>query len=187
MLKNPDKFKHSIEETMNERPYEDANYTSHHMGMGFSISKRGELYMISQGCGGGYGDPLEREPDLVIKDIEERLTTAEWAKKLYKVEFDEETLVVDEEGTKKLRAAYREQRKKQGVPYAEFVKKHVKDVPPKDIPFYGSWNSDLSTVSGNNPGPVYFEHPKDVEIRKLEEELEAVRKVAGVEAKDKRT
>ncbi|MGY9000801.1 MAG: hydantoinase B/oxoprolinase family protein, partial [Rhodospirillales bacterium] len=196
MLKNPDKFKHSIEETMNERPYEDANYTSHHMGMGFSISKRGELYMISQGCGGGYGDPLEREPDLVIKDIEERLTTAEWAKKLYKVEFDEETLVVDEEGTKKLRAAYREQRKKQGVPYAEFVKKHVKDVPPKDIPFYGSWNSDLSTVYAgspddkrdpNNPGPVYFEHPKDVEIRKLEEELEAVRKVAGVEAKDKRT
>tara|TARA_R110002111_G_scaffold249743_1_gene313820 strand:- start:2994 stop:3494 length:501 start_codon:yes stop_codon:yes gene_type:complete len=165
------------------------------MGMGFSISKRGELYMISQGSGGGYGDPLERDPALVIKDIEERLTTPEWAKKLYKVEFDEETLVVDEEGTKKLRDAYREQRKKQGVPYAEFVKKHVSDVPPKDIPFYGSWNSDLSTVYAgspddkrdpNNPGPVYFEHPKDVEIRKLEEELEAVRKKSGIEAKDKR-
>jgi N-methylhydantoinase B/oxoprolinase/acetone carboxylase alpha subunit len=196
MLKNPDKFKHSIEETMNERPYEDANYTSHHMGMGFSISKRGELYMISQGSGGGYGDPLERDPALAIKDIEEKLTTRDWVRKLYKVEFDDETLIVDEAATKKLRDAYREQRKKQGVPYAEFVKKHVKDVPPKDIPFYGSWNSDLSFVYAgsnddkrdpNNPGAVYFEHPKDVEIRKLEEELEEVRKASGIEAKDKRT
>lgn len=195
MLKDPDKFKHSIEETMNEQPYEGANYTTHHMGMGFSISKRGELYMISQGSGGGYGDPLERDPALAIKDIEENLTTPDWVRKLYKVEFDEETLIVDEEATKKLRDAYREQRKKQGVPYAEFVKKHVKDVPPKDIPFYGSWNSDLSMVYAgslddkrdpNNPGAVYFAHPKDVEIAKLEAELEAVRKEAGIEAKDKR-
>jgi len=131
----------------------------------------------------------------VIKDIEERLTTPDWAKKLYQVVFDEETLIVDEEATKKLRAKYREKRKKQGIPYAKFVKKHVKDHPPKNIPFYGSWNSDLSTVYAgsiddkrdpNNPGPVYFEHPKDVEIRKLETELEAIRKKAGVEAKDKR-
>lgn len=196
MLKNPEKFKHTIEETMNEQPYEGATYTTHHMGMGYSISQRGELYMISQGSGGGYGDPLERDPALVIKDIEEHLTTPDWAKKLYKVEFDEETLVVDEEATEKLRAEYREQRKKQGTPYAEFVKKHVKDTPPENIPFYGSWNSDLSFVYAgspddkrdpNNPGPVYFAHPKDVEIERLETELREVREQAGIPPKDTRT
>ncbi len=195
MLNEPEKFKHSIEETMNEQPYEDAKYSTHHMGMGFSISNRGELYMISQGSGGGYGDVLERDPQSVIQDIEERLITPEWARKLYYVVFDEETLIVDEEATIKLRADYREQRKKQGVPYAEFVKKHVKSEPPKDIPFYGSWNSDLSFVYAGslddkrdpqNPGAIYFQHPKDVEIAKLEAELEDVLNKAGLEPKDKR-
>jgi acetone carboxylase alpha subunit len=195
MLSEPERFKHSIAETMNEQPYENAKYSSHHMGLGFSISKRGELYMISQGSGGGYGDVLERDPELVIKDIEERLITPDWAKKIYHVAFDEETLIVDIEATKKLRDDYREQRKKQGVPYAEFVKKHVKSEPPKDIPFYGSWNSDMSFVYAGsrddkrdpqNPGAVYFENPKDVEIAKLEVELEAVRKQAGIPPSDKR-
>ncbi|MFT5426362.1 MAG: acetone carboxylase alpha subunit [Gammaproteobacteria bacterium] len=195
MLSEPERFKHSIAETMNEQPYENAKYSSHHMGLGFSISKRGELYMISQGSGGGYGDVLERDPALVIKDIEERLITPDWAKKIYHVAFDEETLIVDVEATEKLRADYREQRKKQGVPYAEFVKKHVKSEPPKDIPFYGSWNSDMSFVYAGsnddkrdpqNPGAVYFANPKDVEIAKLEAELETVRNQAGIPPSDKR-
>ncbi|RKZ71491.1 MAG: acetone carboxylase subunit alpha, partial [Gammaproteobacteria bacterium] len=87
MLEEPEKFKHSIAETMNEQPYENAKYSTHHMGLGFSLSKRGELYMISQGSGGGYGDVLERDPQLVIKDIEERLITPDWAKKIYHVAF----------------------------------------------------------------------------------------------------
>ncbi|MBT7952130.1 MAG: acetone carboxylase subunit alpha [Gammaproteobacteria bacterium] len=195
MLKEPEKFKHSIEETMNEQPYEDAKYTTHHMGLGFSISNRGELYMISQGSGGGYGDPLERDPFLVIKDIEENLITPDWARKLYHVAFDDETLIIDEKATDKLRADYREQRKRQGLPYAEFVKKHVKSEPPKDIPFYGSWNSDMSVVYAGsnddkrdpqNPGPIYFAHPKDVENVKLEAELESVRKEAGIPPRDNR-
>ena len=195
LLENPEKFKHSIPEIMNERPFEDATYTTHHLGLGFDISKRGELYMISQGSGGGYGDPLERDPNYVIMDIEEGLITPDWAKKLYKVEFDEKTLAVDVDGTEKLRAAYREQRKKQGVPYAEFVKTHVKDHPPEDIPFYGSWGDDYDYVycgsindkrDAKNPGPIYMTHPKDVRIAELEAELTAVRKEAGLPPKNER-
>tara|TARA_R110002094_G_scaffold139809_4_gene130836 strand:- start:2200 stop:2700 length:501 start_codon:yes stop_codon:yes gene_type:complete len=165
------------------------------MGMGFDISKRGELYMISQGTGGGYGDPLERDPTYVIMDIEEGLITSDWAKKLYKVEFNEETFALDLEATEKLRADYRELRKQQGKPYAEFVKAHVKDTPPENIPFYGSWNSDLDTVyagsiddkrDAKNPGPIYVTHPKDVRIEELEAELEAVRKQAGIPSQDTR-
>ena len=195
LLTNPEQFKHSIDEIMNEQSLVGAEYTTHHMGMGFDISKRGDLYMISQGSGGGYGDPLERDPEYVIMDIEEGPITPDWAKKLYKVEFNEETLALDMEATEKLRADYRETRKKQGLPYAEFVKKHVKDTPPADIPFYGSWNGDNEVVyAGNpndkrdarNPGPIYVTHPKDVRINELEAELEAVRKQAGIPSQDTR-
>ena len=34
------------------------------MGLQFDVAKDGELYMISQGAGGGYGDVLERDPDV---------------------------------------------------------------------------------------------------------------------------
>jgi N-methylhydantoinase B/oxoprolinase/acetone carboxylase alpha subunit len=195
LLNNPEKVTHSIPEIMNEQPFENAKYSTHHMGLGFDLSKRGELYMISQGAGGGYGDPLERDPGLVIKDIEENLITPDWAKKLYKVVFDEETLIVDEEATNKLRDKTREQRKKQGLPYAEFVKKHVKPEPPENIPFYGSWNSNFDVVYAGsnddkrdpkNPGPIYFPHPKDVRIAELEAELESVRNQSGIKAIDTR-
>jgi acetone carboxylase alpha subunit len=194
MLTKPEQFKHSIPEIMNEEPFDDARYSSHHLGMGFDISKRGELYMISQGSGGGYGDLLERDPSLVIQDIEESLITADWAKKLYKVVFNEDTLAIDQKATAQLRDEYREQRKKQGLPYDKFVKKYVKDTPPKDIPFFGSWNGENDMVycgtnekrDAKNPGPIYMTNPKDVSIANLEIELAQVRSQAGIKSPDKR-
>ena len=44
-------MRHSIHEIMNEQPFENAIYTTQHLGLGFDISKRGALYMISQGSG----------------------------------------------------------------------------------------------------------------------------------------
>jgi N-methylhydantoinase B/oxoprolinase/acetone carboxylase alpha subunit len=99
LLNQPERFKHSIAEIMNERPFENATYTTHHMGMGFEISKRGELFMISQGAGAGYGDLLERNPAAVIRDIEEGLMSQGLAARLYKVKFDPITLAIDTQGT----------------------------------------------------------------------------------------
>lgn len=195
MLKHPEQFKYSIPEIMNEEPFENAKYSTHHMGLGFDLSKRGELFMISQGSGGGYGDPLERDPALVIKDIDENLLTPDWAKKLYKVAFDETSLVIDQDATRKLRDNAREKRKKQGMPYAEFVKKHVRQEPPENIPFYGSWNDNYDVVYAgskddlrdpDNPGPIYFAHPKDVRIAELEAELDTIRNQSGIKATDTR-
>ncbi|MBL4803020.1 MAG: hydantoinase B/oxoprolinase family protein [Emcibacter sp.] len=195
LLNEPEKFKHSIPEIMNEQPFEGADYSTHHMGLGFDLSKRGELFMISRGSGGGYGDPLERDPHLVIQDIEESLITPDWAKKLYHVIFNEETLKIDKEATKAERDTMRTQRKAQGLPYDEFVKKYVKPHPPENIPFYGSWNGDNDVVyagslddkrDAKNPGPIYMTHPKDVRISELEAELTAVRDEAGISPKDTR-
>ncbi|HWY23609.1 MAG TPA: hydantoinase B/oxoprolinase family protein, partial [Nevskia sp.] len=58
---------------MNERPIPGGKYTSQDMGMTFELCQEGEIYMICQGSGGGYGDVLERDPELVMKDLREDL------------------------------------------------------------------------------------------------------------------
>src|SRR3546814_9324409 len=77
------------------------------MGMTFEICNEGEIYMICQGSGGGYGDVLERDPELVMKDLREDLMSHENAHDIYKVVYDKVNLVVDVEATAELRAAER--------------------------------------------------------------------------------
>jgi N-methylhydantoinase B/oxoprolinase/acetone carboxylase alpha subunit len=180
LLDEPHKFKHSIAELMNERPFEDATYTTHHMGMGFEISKRGELYMISQGAGAGYGDLLERDPAAVIRDIEEGLMSQGVAARLYKVKFDPETLVVDPAGTQALRDDERKARIARGVPYKEFIKTWNKPKPPAHFQYFGCWGDDVGTLyvgspditrDASKPKPNYMRNPKDVRIDELEARL----------------
>lgn len=190
MLNEPEKFRHSIEEIMNEQPFEGARYTTHHMGMGFDISKRGELYMISQGAGAGYGDLLERDPVGVVKDIEEGLMSAEVAARLYKVVFDPATLAIDFDATEQARADERKARIARSVPYAEFVKGWNQPKPPAHLPYFGCWGDDIETLymgspdktrRGDEPKPNYMVHPKDVRIAELEARLAA----AGVPGDEK--
>jgi N-methylhydantoinase B len=46
-------------------------------------------------CGGGYGDPLEREPDQVARDVRDQLLSADSARDDYGVVIDPETGDVD--------------------------------------------------------------------------------------------
>jgi len=54
---------------------------------------KGEMVKGNQAGGGGYGDPLERDPQRVLRDVEERYETRERAETVYKV-----ALAVDEHG-----------------------------------------------------------------------------------------
>ncbi|GHG99646.1 hydantoinase B/oxoprolinase family protein [Pseudodonghicola xiamenensis] len=190
LLNEPEKFRHSIEEIMNEQPFDGAKYTTHHMGMGFEISKRGELFMISQGAGAGYGDLLERDPVNVVKDIEEGLMSPEVAARLYKVVFDPATLAIDFEATEQARAEERQARIDRSVPYAEFVKDWNQPKPPAHLPYFGCWGDEIDTLymgspdvtrRGDEPRPNYMTHPKDVRIAELEARLAA----AGVPGDEK--
>ncbi|WP_163534326.1 hydantoinase B/oxoprolinase family protein [Helicobacter suis] len=140
--KDPEQFDLSMERVMNERPFEGGVYTTYHMGLQFDRSREGELYMIAQGCGGGYGDVLERDPELVMEDLQVGRISEHVASEIYKVVWDKETFVVDEHATKQKRENERKARLKRGLPYDEFVKKHVKDEPPKDLYYYGSWGEE---------------------------------------------
>lgn len=188
LMNTPEKFKHSIEEIMNEQPFEGASYTTHHMGMGFEISKRGELFMISQGAGAGYGDLLERDPTSVIKDIEDGLMSPEVAARLYKVVFDPVTLAIDETATAEARAAERKARIARSTPYSEFVKSWSKPTPPSHLQYFGAWGDDVSvlymgspetTRDAATPRPNYMAHPKDVRIAELEARLAALGGMGG--------
>ncbi len=77
-------------------------------------AKPGQIYLDSadvfqytwQG-GGGWGDPLERDPQKVLRDVQWGRVTAEWARKLYGVVIGPGPADVDEEATKLLRQEIR--------------------------------------------------------------------------------
>ncbi|HKY93263.1 MAG TPA: hydantoinase B/oxoprolinase family protein, partial [Nevskiaceae bacterium] len=191
LAKDPKKFQFSIVDIMNNKPFEGASYTTHHTGLQFELAKRGELYMITQGSGGAYGDVLDRDPANVIKDLEEELISHDTARSVYKIVYNPETLVLDREATQKARDAERADRKKRALPYKEFVKKWVKPEPPADVPFYGCWDNIEVIYAGPYGGqprttmpasaitPIYMPNPRDVKIAALEariKELEAGKK-----------
>ncbi len=66
-------------------------------------------YHVWEG-GGGYGDPLERSPERVSKDVVHRRISPECAKEIYGVVLDPQTAQVDEAGTRALREDYRKAR-----------------------------------------------------------------------------
>jgi len=176
-----------IVKLMNERPIKGGTYSSNDMGMTFELCNEGEIYMICQGAGGGYGDVLERDPELVMKDLREDLMSHDIARDLYKVVYDEDSLTVDVSATKAARNAERRSRIKRSKPFDAFCKKWVTPEPPTDLPYMGSWN-DTKLIHANNPAigqrltmkanelqGVYMPNPKDLRIMQLEAELAASR------------
>jgi len=183
MADQRDLLRFTIEEIMNERPFPGAKYTSHHMGLQLEYAQPGELYMITQGSGGGYGDVLERDPELVSKDYLDNLISMRPVRDIYHVVLDEQTGAVDVEATQKARDAEREKRKARGLPYKEFVKQWQTDKPPAGVPFYGSWD-DRETLYLGTPDKtcpadaivsVMMPNPKDVRIAELEAEIAALK------------
>ncbi|MFP6680960.1 MAG: hydantoinase B/oxoprolinase family protein [Gammaproteobacteria bacterium] len=174
-----DLLRFTIEEIMNEQPFAGARYSSHHMGLQLEFADPGELYMLTQGSGGGYGDVLERDPELVSKDYLDGLISMRPVQDIYHVILDEQTGAVDVEATNKARDAERGKRKALGKPYKDFVKQWQKDKPPSDVPFYGSWGERetiyLGTPDKTCPSDaiesVMMPDPKDVRIAQLESEL----------------
>lgn len=72
--------------------------------------KAGDLIYVRWLAGGGYGDVLERNPELVRKDIMNQLVSLECAKDVYGVVIDEKTLGLKREETERLKREIRLQR-----------------------------------------------------------------------------
>ena len=185
---NPGSFRYSIEELMNERPFADAVYSTHPMFLGYTLAQRGELYMIAQGTGGGFGDPLDREPADVMRDMDEKLISHDVAWRIYRVVYDKISLRVDVEATKAARNEARRERIAKSKPYKDFVAEWVQPKPSAKVPYYGSWD-DKTMVHAGSPDklhpaaqispPVMMANPLQVKIDKLQAELTALRGTRG--------
>ena len=65
--------------------------------------KAGDAIEITVPNSGGYGDPVEREPELVLSDLLDGFTSLEQAREIYRVAIDPETLTLDLDETQTLR------------------------------------------------------------------------------------
>ncbi len=186
LQKNPQKVPFDIVRLMNERSIEGAAYSTHDMGMTFELAAPGELYMMCQGSGGGYGDVLQREPERVMKDLEEDLISDRTARDIFHVAYDPATRLVDDAGTQAMRAAERKARLARGVPYDEFVQTWSTPEPPENLPYMGCWGEEVTTVYGIMMGQrvkmdgkalqsQFMLNPKDLRIAQLEAEVAALK------------
>ena len=74
------------------------------------MCEAGDAIQLIEPNGGGYGNPLKRDPKLVVEDILDDFTTVELAREAYGVVVDPKTLAIDVAATKKLRAKLLKQR-----------------------------------------------------------------------------
>ncbi|MHA1209753.1 MAG: hydantoinase B/oxoprolinase family protein [Candidatus Freyarchaeota archaeon] len=85
------------------------------LGMGIETVQPGELIKSIMAGGGGYGDPLERDPELVRIRVRDKWVSPEKARRVYGVVLknvdDPEKIEVDYEATERLRAELRERRR----------------------------------------------------------------------------
>ncbi len=77
---------------------------------GEMVFNPGDVFAYSFQGGGGWGDPLERDPESVLKDLQLGSISVSWARKAYKVAIDASGSKVDLEKTGQLRRSARRKR-----------------------------------------------------------------------------
>jgi N-methylhydantoinase B len=70
---------------------------------GLDILNEGDVVSLRLPGAGGYGDPLERDPELLLQDVRDGKVTLESAREDYRVVIDPKSLKIDEAATKSLR------------------------------------------------------------------------------------
>jgi N-methylhydantoinase B len=83
--------------------------------------KKGDVFQHTHPGGGGWGDPLERDPAMVLKDVRNEFVSPAKAAADYGVVLDTATWTVDEAATARRRAEIRRARGWTGVPKVQWV------------------------------------------------------------------
>ena len=82
--------------------------------------KRGDVYRHEQPGPGGWGDPLERDPERVVRDVRNEFVSLGSARDDYGVVVDTEHWKVDVEATAALRAELRAKRGWKETPFVSW-------------------------------------------------------------------
>jgi N-methylhydantoinase B len=75
----------------------------------FDLKDRGVLY-VRAASGGGYGDPLDRPPEIVLRDVLNGFVSPDAARDIYGVVLSEDGNLLDPDATQELRATCRRER-----------------------------------------------------------------------------
>jgi len=96
-LANENEFKHITELYGKISSSKWSNITMH----------RGDVLELMLCGGGGYGDPLERDPELVLSDVVNEYVSSNVAREFYGVVIDPNSMTIRFDATKKLRESMR--------------------------------------------------------------------------------
>jgi N-methylhydantoinase B/oxoprolinase/acetone carboxylase alpha subunit len=136
---NDPKLKLNTDDLLRDKPI-SGDMVVEFQGRSVRPYDRGDVITFGFSTGGcGFGDPLERDPAAIAKDLAAR-TISRWAvQNVYRVSISEDN-VVDLEKTLKLRRTVYAARLKRGQPYADFERQWRKKKPREDIlKYYGTW------------------------------------------------
>jgi acetophenone carboxylase len=127
-----------------------------HQTSGMQMLMGGDLLQIVAPGGPGYGDVLERDPELVMRDLREESISHRTAREVYMVVYREDNLIIDETATTKARADERLARLARAQPYAQWFDGWKSRRPPEALlSMYGEWPHRMST-------PLRDWEPQDV-------------------------
>lgn len=97
----------------------------------------GDLFQFFYNAGGGYGDPIERDPDAVCADLSNGIQSLEVATKVYRVaaRFDQSarSYAVDSEATRQSRLECRKERAERAVPVRDWFTRQRKRVVEQEL------------------------------------------------------
>lgn len=104
------------------------------------VLMNGDVFIAAVGGGAGYGDVLERDPELVMKDLKDGLISHWAVQNIFHISYDQVTLRCNVEETQVWRNAEREARKQRGLTFREFEQQWSKQRPPAQVlRYYGNW------------------------------------------------
>lgn len=123
-------------------------------GFGYHTLKDGDVFQFFYNSGGGYGDVIERDPELVKSDLDKEVLSLELAKRIFRVaaSYDEvrDEYTVDPAATEALREQARVQRKARAIPVDEWYEKTRAQVEAKAFdPLVASMYRDSMSMSPN--------------------------------------
>ena len=113
--------------------------------------RQGDVFRYEMAGAGGWGDPFERDPERVLRDVRNEYVSLEAALEEYGVVIDAGSWTVDEGATTKLREDLRSTRGELEAPFVDRgpLPPGVKPMSSASSPVPGSGGPGAEGVSGN--------------------------------------
>ncbi|MFQ5517003.1 MAG: hydantoinase B/oxoprolinase family protein [Acidimicrobiia bacterium] len=137
-----------------------------HSNSGMTMLAEGDIFLACAPSGPGFGDVLERDPDLVMDDVRSSTISHRTAGEIYRVVYREDNLVVDAEATELARKEERQSRIARATPYEQWIDGWLERRPPERVlSLYGQWPSgmpeDTPLVDWDPPDVLLDEHVRE--------------------------